>query len=371
MNNHQEQDAVLGVALLLIAVLCLGFSFVTMMYGYKDLVGSLFGSAVLSLIMILMLFALNYRLRKGLQSGMHGGQIAGLLAIYILVVFASFSGLFNRFYSTFMQDELIKEELQQKITLVQDVRDRAKVELVNVDAERMRGRIEGKVTQLQQQIQNPGEPGLGPKALELLKEIETELNNPVTLLKWNDNTPEGLKKLSNTYSTMIRDVMEKSEGMRKMNEPERRAYAVSMSVEATRIIEKLTANSKAASSKTEASRTQALGVIQEAVNTYKAIGSKTRSLLKGSEKDFVYDEDIRVENDELGKISHTYRSAGQHITHWSVWMAAFLALMIDLVVPLFVYFLTPRGQAKGRVFSNRNAGHGVLDWDSNNYSNRG
>jgi hypothetical protein len=371
MNNHQEQDAVLGVALLLIAVLCLGFSFVTMMYGYRDLVGSLFGSAVLSLIMILMLFALNYRLRKGLQSGMTSGQIAGLLAIYMLVVFASFSGLFNRFYSTFMQDELIKEELQQKITLVQDVQNRAKAELINVEAERMRGRIEGKVTQLQQQIQNPGEPGLGPKALGLLKEIEADLNNPVTLLKWNDNSPEGLKRLSNTYSTMIRDIMEKSEGMRKMNEPERRAYAASMTAEATRTIEKLTANSKAASNKTEASRTQALGAIQEAVNSYKAIGSKTRSLLKGNEKEFVYDEDIRVENDELGKISHTYRSAGQHITHWSVWMAAFLALMIDLVVPLFVYFLTPRGQANGRNFSHKNAGHGVIHWDNNNYSSRG
>jgi hypothetical protein len=52
-------------------------------------------------------------------------------------------------------------------------------------------------------------------------------------------------------------------------------------------------------------------------------------------------------------------------------MAAFLALMIDLVVPLFVYFLTPRGQANGRNFSHKNAGHGVIHWDNNNYSSRG
>jgi hypothetical protein len=52
-------------------------------------------------------------------------------------------------------------------------------------------------------------------------------------------------------------------------------------------------------------------------------------------------------------------------------MAAFLALMIDLVVPLFVYFLTPRGQVKGRSFSNQNAGHGVIHWDDNSYSSRG
>jgi hypothetical protein len=93
------------------------------------------------------------------------------------------------------------------------------------------------------------------------------------------------------------------------------------------------------------------------------MGSKTRSLIK--DKVFVYDENIRVENDELGKISHTYRSAGAHISHWSVWMSAFLALMIDLVVPLFVYFLTPRANVRDRRYANRNSGHGVIDWVNN------
>lgn len=364
MQNNQEQDVVLGVSLLLIGALCLGFSFVTMMYGYRDLVGSLLGSAVLSLILVLMLFALNYRLRKGLQSGMSGGQVAMLFVVYMIVVLASFSGLFNRFYSTFMQDELIKEELQQKIVLIQDVQNRAKAELTNVDAERLRGRIDAKISQLQQQIQNPGEPGLGPKARILLNEIETELDGQLTILTWNDFSTEGLKKLSNNYSNMIRDVMEKSEGMRKINEPERRAYVAVMGAEAGRTVDKLTANLKAAVNKTEASRAEALSVLQDAVNTYKNIGSKTRSLIK--DKVFVYDESIRVENDELGKISHTYRSAGAHISHWSVWMSAFLALMIDLVVPLFVYFLTPRVNVRDRRYANRNSGHGVIDWVSNN-----
>lgn len=91
MEKQKEQDAVLGIVLLLIALLCLGFSFVTMTVGYKDLVGSLWGSAVLSLILVLMLFALNYRLRRGLQSGMPITQMSGVLVLYLVVVFASFS----------------------------------------------------------------------------------------------------------------------------------------------------------------------------------------------------------------------------------------------------------------------------------------
>jgi hypothetical protein len=369
MEHQQEieQDAVLGIVLLLIALLCLGFSFVTMMYGYRDLVGSIWGSAVLSAILVLMLFALNYKLRRGLQAGISGGQIATLFVIYVIVVLASFSGLFNRFYSTFMQDELIKEELQQKITLVQDIQNRAKSELSSIEAEKLRGRIEGKIAQLQQQIKNPGEPGMGVKARSIIADVEAELKERLTVLTWRDMSTEGLEKLSATYATMIRDVMEKSEGMRKINEPERRAYIAAMVSESNRAVDKLTQNSKAAANKTEVSRADALNALQEAVNVYKGIGSKTRSLLK--DKVFAYDENIRVENDELGKISHTYRSAGQHIGHWSVWIAAFLALMIDLIVPMFVYFLTPRGRKSGDIFKPKQTGHNSIDWQNN--SNKG
>jgi hypothetical protein len=35
-------------------------------------------------------------------------------------------------------------------------------------------------------------------------------------------------------------------------------------------------------------------------------------------------------------------------------------------VPLFVYFLTPRVNVRDRRYANRNSGHGVIDWVSNN-----
>jgi hypothetical protein len=341
MENQKEQDAVLGIVLLLIALLCLGFSFVTMTLGYKDLVGSIWGSGVLSLILVLMLFALNYRLRRGLQSGMSPKQMSGVIILYIVVVFASFSGLFNRFYSTFMQDELIKEELQQKISSMQDIQSRAKAELTNLEAEKIRGGIESKITQLSQQIQNTGQPGLGSKARMILDDIERDLNTKLTVLVWQDNTTAGLQKLSDNYATMIRNVMEQSAGMRRINEPERRAYVTQMLSESSKSIADMTGSMKASVNKTEVARADGLAVLQEAVNTYKGIGAKVRSLLK--DKNFQYDADIRVNNDEIGKISHTFRSAWQHIGHWAVWISAFLALMIDLIVPLFVYVLTPRG----------------------------
>lgn len=53
MENKQEQDAVLGIVLLLIAVLCLGFSLVAVMYGYRDLLSSIWGGGVLLALWVL------------------------------------------------------------------------------------------------------------------------------------------------------------------------------------------------------------------------------------------------------------------------------------------------------------------------------
>lgn len=370
-THDREEDAVLSIVLLLIAVLCLGFSFYAMMVGYRDLVGSLFGSGVLALILVLMLFALNFKLRRGLMSGMGASGVAVLMILYFVVVLASFSGMFNKFYSTFMGDELIREELQQKITAVQTLKERAVAELTSEEAEKLRAQVESKIGQLSAQIQNPQEPGLGQKAQLILVDIETLLGEKLTRLVGRDTTSVGLKKLADSYAEMIRSALERNKKMVELNEPERRAYVGILTKDSKTIIDRLTESLRAVSSKTEVARSDALLTLQDAVNLYKGIGSKTRSLLK--DKKFEYDEAIRVENDEIGKISHTYRSAIAHINHWAVWVAAFLALMIDLIVPLFVYFLTPRGRRANGGWARSKAArekHTAVTWDQNSVSKK-
>ena len=359
-TDHHE-DAVLGIVLLLIATLCLGFSFYAMMVGYRDLVGSTLGSAVLALILVLMLFALNYRLRRGLLSGISARDVIILMILYFVVVLASFSGMFNKFYSTFMHDELIKEELQQKITAVQSLKERAVAELTSEEAEKLRAQVESKISQLSAQIQNPQEPGLGQKAQAILADTEALLGEKLTRLLGKDTTTVGLKKLADSYASMIRDAVERNKKMVELNEPERRAYVGILTKDAKTMIDRLGESLRAVSSKTEVARSDAIVALQDAVNLYKGIGSKTRSLIK--DKNFEYDEAIRLENDEVGKISHTYRSARAHIGHWAVWVSAFVALMIDLIVPLFVYFLTPRGRKTTGALRSRNSGPSKLSRD--------
>ena len=362
-----EEDAVLSIVLLLIAILCLGFSFYAMTVGYRDLVGSTIGSAALALILVLMLFALNYRLRRGLLGGIRAADVAVLMILYFVVVLASFSGMFNKFYSTFMHDELIKEELQQKITAVQSLKERAVAELTSEAAEKLRAQVESKIGQLSSQIQNPQEPGLGQKAQVILADTETLLGEKLTRLLGRDTTTNGLKRLSDSYAEMMRSALERNQKMVELNEPERRAYVGILTKDAKTMNDRLTESLRAVSSKTEVARSDALVALQDAVNFYKGAGSKTSALVK--DKKFEYDEAIRVENDEIGKISHTYRSALMHINHWAVWVAAFLALMIDLIVPLFVYFLTPRGRTgasiSGRMKSVR-GGHNDIAWSQSN-----
>ena len=81
------------------------------------------------------------------------------------------------------------------------------------------------------------------------------------------------------------------------------------------------------------------------MNVYGEVALKVKSLIK--EKAFEYDGELKVNNEEVGKISHTYQSAIVHKFHWGVWVSAAVALAVDLVVPLFVFILTPRGQRAG------------------------
>jgi hypothetical protein len=53
MDNHQEQDAVLGIVLLLIFVLCLGFSVIALMCDCRNWVSSIWGGGVLLAIFVL------------------------------------------------------------------------------------------------------------------------------------------------------------------------------------------------------------------------------------------------------------------------------------------------------------------------------
>ena len=347
-NVDREEDIVLSVLLLILTISCLGFSFWTMTKGYETLVGSMMWSAVLSFILVTTLFALNYRLRRGLMHGISGGQIILILVFYLLVVAFSFSGLFNQFYSTFMRNELLATELTQKIGYLRKLEATATVVLTNSEAEKIRETVKGFLRELKAQILSSGQPGWGTKAEAKMQEIEKALGrekNPFTRIPPKSNSTADLQKCAEDVIQLVEMNMDASENIAKIHAPEKRAYAGKVPELINAVIKELQARQSelaASGSSTDGiqakARADADETIRQAVTLYHQVAEKVATLENG----FEFNKDLKVENDQIGKISHTYHSALGRMNHWAVWIAGFLALAIDLVVPCFVFALTPR-----------------------------
>lgn len=363
-----EEHVVLSVLLLIITICCLGFSFWAMTKGYETLVGSMMWSAVLSFILVMMLFALNYRLRRGLMQGISGGQITLILAFYLLVVFASFSGLFNQFYSTFMRNELLGVELTQKTASLRKLEATATAVLTNSEAEKIRETVKALLRELKAQISSPSEPGWGTKAEAKMQEIEKILGrekNRFTRIPPKSKSSADLQKSAEDVVKLVEENMDASDSIAKIHAPEKRAFSGKVPELINPIIKELQARQSkltASESSTEGNQAQAradaVESIQKAVTLYSQVAEKVASLHNG----FEFEKDVKVENAQLGKISHTYYSAQRHLNHWAVWIAAFLALAIDLIVPCFVFALTPRGHVPAG-FRGQSAGAKVLPKD--------
>jgi hypothetical protein len=168
-----------------------------------------------------------------------------------------------------------------------------------------------------------------------------------------------LQELGKRYETLILGLMDGSEEMAKLNAPEKREYSGQLLEKINPVLVELNKKQSALGVGSDStSRENAIETIQTAVNIYSEVALRVTSLV--APKVFVYDKNMRVENADIGKISHTYRSAVMHKTNWGVWIAAFLALVIDLIVPCFVFFLTPRGQKQSMKFGNNKKGANVL-----------
>lgn len=340
----KEEHIVLSVLLLIITLVCLGVSWWSMTEGYESLAGSKVLSAAIATALVIMMFALNYSLRRGLQNGMPVARTGLILFMYLVVVLASFSGMFNKFYSNFMHSELVNEELTYKIKALSSLQNAAQEVLTDQRAETIRGEVTRLVESLKLQIQNPAEPGLGPRAEATLKEIEKMLGVRLERLPPKNKSAEELKRAANAYEDYILNkVLQGSDAMLKLNSAERRNYAEQVpKILGPAINDLIKIQTELQAGSTETTQATAISIIGDSVRKYNEVALKVNSLQK--EKEFEYDEHFRVENDNIGKISHTYASAGNHLNHWGVWVAAALAFGIDLIVPIFVFVLTPKGR---------------------------
>lgn len=316
-KNNGLELAIIG----LVTLICLGISFYQTSIGYQEFFGSIIISSIFALVIVLLLFFLNYKLRSVRRNNGGVATVIQLLILYCIFTSVSFAGNFNSFYTSFMKNELIKAELVEKKDELNKLQTQATIILSSQD--RIAPQIDGLVSQLEIQINNPDAPGCGKNCESILTQIESILGESITRLKSNNN-----KQLFQEYKKIIDKQMEIK--LRVINDKLRKDLIIqinndtkSLTSEIDEVIENPSING--------------IHILKKVVDEYKNIGIKTEALVG---EPFKFNEAIKVDNEEIGRISQTFYSASKNANHWGTWLCVIISVFVDLFVPIFILVVT-------------------------------
>lgn len=204
-TENNDEYVVQSIFLLLITSICLAVSWWSMATGFESFFGRFAVSAAVATIFVLMLAALNFTLRRGLINGIGTGKIVAILVLYLAVVLLSFSGMFNKFYSQFGGNDLVHEEIDTKIKLLTDIKERGVVALTDVNSKAIRDKVKQLKERLGREILLQNEPGVGPEAKKILKEIQVLLGKKTEYRIYPTPTRKQ-KELEAVVASFIKDI---------------------------------------------------------------------------------------------------------------------------------------------------------------------
>jgi len=321
-NNNLET-----IIVVVIGAIALGISLVQTSKGYKDLFGGYLSISV-AIVIVLGMLLFNIRLRRNIKESGGIGKRAGIWFMLLLFTFMSFLGNFNSFYYYFRKDDLLKKELEQKRDKLFELQEDAKRVLTDTIVIELRSKIDNLKNQHTKQISNKADSGHGAKAELILKDIEKELGS-ITRLKGRLD-PDTLAK---RYEEMINNAMEtKIRAFRKT--PEKQSLLIEINTE----IERLTPIIREELTEDKPTTLKMLNILRDIVEVYKREGVKCKNLSEGT--GFAYDDKMKVENAEVGKIDHALSSAKQNLWNTGTMVAIFLSIFIDLILPIMITILT-------------------------------
>ena len=294
--------------------------------GFTDLFGATFAWAFSAAITMLMygftLFIGTRRLNKL--------PVIGFLIAYFFFSLFSFAGNFNAIYTSYKKEQLFRDELLKHKQKLNDVVSATNKALNNFNPEltEKRNPVEALTEQLVSQISDPARPGLGKRALELIREIEGVLGERLTEFGTRGITP---KELALRYQENIDQITRRKLTNKDYDKVEEiRANTEKKAKEINNLIDNVL--STAADVKQYGFETNL-----KAVNVINEIGSNTQEFINDTAI-FKF-EKVPFESQEIGKIAFSFKSA--FVDHPLVAVLfTILCLFIDwaVVLSLLVFF---------------------------------
>ncbi len=318
-------NAMENLVLIILAFICVSISFIQTGRGYNELAGPIFNWAF-SIVISLFILLLNFRFRDHLRKGL---TIVGILAFYLIVTSFSFAGNFNAFYSQFMQKELYENELKDFRSKLEGIQQKAVTALDNSnDADEIRAKVMPLKRALEEQIKNPGNPGMGQKAQSLVAEVETILGTTITPLQGRS-----YEETATLMGTQIENVLNDQLNVLTADTDRLTGRINAMADSIKPLIDETLLNGGSML------RDNGKELLDESARIHNTIGELAMNTL-GTDQ-FAY-EAIQSQNSQVGKISHSFQSAMRGDNPQAAWIAGVASLAVDLLVPLYIVLTVRR-----------------------------
>ncbi len=330
-----EQKKIIKLLALIISGICflIGFYHTGKGFAEAGILGSENGAFLLASVIIGMM-TLSYMVALFWK----GGEKLGL-SFYVVFALISFLANLNYFYPTYMSRTLLKDELTIKKDSLDRIAFRSNEVLYSQEGHVLKEQVDKKRDELHNQIEDGG---FKDRSEEDLKQIERILGLPegtgITHLKGYKKT---YQELAIIYDSLVNKALFTK--LVTMSYPQNQSIMVEIEQKKDLLGNKaqktITVLENAPLILTDEQRKNAKAIIREIVNAYKDAGKKTQNVVKT----FPFQDNIKVDNEELGRFNHTISSAFDYLDNFGTWILIFICLLIDFIVPLGLYFMVRKG----------------------------
>lgn len=319
-RKNQSQQNTNGAGLFLVLTFVfLSISIWQTARGYELMFGKQLAWVFSFAIGLMMLF-LSFEMRKRRLKGQNAiGPLVGYMACAVFCFF----GNFNAIYSRYNREELFKKELEKHRQQLTATATSAVSALGKADtsAGHLQSRVQELKGQLLMQIKDPANMGLGMRAKELIVQIENTLGQKLTVFSGNPT------QLAASYAANIDHILTARLGNSRKKTADKMIEEINIQKDTldAMIMTALKPQNISGSGQDAIFRTV------DAINN---IGEKTKNFLGGTS--FTYTP-AEFENQEIGKISHTFSSAFNGENWVTAIISMLVAIAIDALVPFVIF----------------------------------
>lgn len=304
--------------LAILAVLLISVSFYQTWIGLEQIFGP--ASFIIALVLSLLLLFLCWMLRA---AKVEGRSTTSLIWIYIFIASFCFIANFNALYTRFMRTNIYASELRSINAKFNGLETDVEAKLNYSFNPSLSRNIDTEKKKLMIQIVDPGNPGIGMEALNIIRGIEKLTGKKITLLK-----PVG-----KDYSELATRMGEQIDDMIAQLSPDEKNLKEDIEnavLKWNKEIQSLLLLSK------KEIDDMAQGLIDKALNDYNKLGNRAHAVLGEGKFKF---EEITSNTQDVGKIGYAFEHA---VKNFGMYQFVVLAgcILLDFVIVIIVLLVT-------------------------------